>query len=107
MPKQQPESIDPVVAQQVALFADGHAQGRLQVPRIHDGQIPAVDHLLPAQVQFTGAVTSLAADFVSTENRLFIAVDRVFNQLSAVRVTEQTTRFDRPAEVEIGRIVSR
>jgi hypothetical protein len=101
------ESIDPVVSQQVALFADRHAQGRLQVPWIHDGQLSTVDKLLSSRVQFTGSVASLAADRVAAENRLFVAVGGVLNRLDSVRMTEQTARFDRAVKVWIGRIVTR
>ena len=68
---------DPLVAQEVALLADGRAECRRKVPWIDDRQVLAVDHFLPANMQLSGAVAPLAADrFTEAEDGLLVMIDR-------------------------------
>ena len=75
------QAIDTMVAQEVALLADSQAECRLQMTWIYDCQVPPVDQLLPARVQFPGTVATLAADRVALKYRLLESVNRVVDRL--------------------------
>src|SRR5262249_15075580 len=96
---------DAELAVEVALLADGLAQGRLEAPRVDDGVVqlplPGLAALVPADVQLAGAVAALAADGVTTEDGLPVAVDGVLDRLGPVGVAEHAHGHDRAVEVGV------
>src|SRR5436309_3098287 len=65
-----------LLAHQVALFADGIPERRLQLGRVHNPQVQGVDDLGTCDVELAGPVASFAADRVAPEDWRPITVDR-------------------------------
>jgi hypothetical protein len=70
------QPVDPLVANEMALFTDGRTKRGLKVTRIDDGQIHPVDDLLPSYVEFAWPVAPLAADRLASKEGFFVAIDR-------------------------------
>ena len=86
----------------MALFADGRAQGGLQVARIDDGEIPAIDDRLRLEVQFSGPVAPLTADGVALlEDGDLITIGGHRYRHNAITVAKKAVRQDRPIKVHV------
>ena len=90
--------LDPLLAQQVALFADVVAQQRRQVARVDDARPGPGDVQRLADVQLAGAVAALAADRMPPEDRRLVAVLRPRHVRDPVGVAIQALGGDRPLE---------
>jgi hypothetical protein len=100
-------ALDPVVAQEVTLFADGLAQDGLEVLRVDDGQVTALYDVLPPGVQPAGPVAPLAADGTAApEDGLLVPVGRHPHRLDAVGVAEEALGHDRPVEMAVEPVVA-
>jgi hypothetical protein len=87
---------------QMALFANCFAKRWREAARIDDGIIRAVNVLvlLPARdMKSPGAMTALAADCQSADNRLAIVIARVLNGVSAVDMAEQALDLNRTVKL--------
>ena len=99
-------SVNAMVAQEVALLADGLAEAGLQVPRVDDRRVPLIDQLLAAHMQLARAVAAFAADRVAPEEGLLVSIDGLRHRLDMVGMAEQAGRLDRPIEVEVVPLVA-
>jgi hypothetical protein len=98
--------LDPMIAQEVALLADGRAERGLEMPRIDDGQVKAIHHLLPCRMQLARTVASLAANRVASKDRILVQIDRELDWLDAVRMTEQALGLNGSLEMVVATLVA-
>ncbi|HEX3448986.1 MAG TPA: hypothetical protein VHS97_12070 [Isosphaeraceae bacterium] len=106
--KRQPGSIvfisptnahNPRITGQVALRTDVIPERGLQIGRIDDRHVLAVDHRGTGDVQFAWPMTALTADGVTLEDWQSILVSWACHRLDPVRMAEQAIGLDRPVEV--------
>ena len=95
-----------MVAQEMALFADCPAQRGFEMSRVDDGQVAALDHLLPSHMELAWPVAPFAADRVASEDGFPVSVDRQVDRFHAVGMTEQALGLDRPLEMLVASLVA-
>ena len=94
------DPLDALVADQVALLADGVPKRGLQTRGVDDRHVPAADELGMRDMELAGPVAALAADRVALEDRRPIPVERAADhRLDPVGVAEQACGLDRSVEM--------
>jgi hypothetical protein len=101
---------NPLPSLQMALFAYGVSQPRIQLPRIHNGVIFTVSVFITLHeqdVQLARAVTSFAANSEAAEDGDLISIESAFDRLGAVAVAEETFGIDRPLKMNLWLVTGR
>lgn len=90
-----------MIADQVALLADGIPERRVQIGGVDDGRAGANPLGGVIHVKFARPVAALTTDCVTVEDWLAILVNRRRHGMSSVRVTVKASGPDRPIKVVI------